>query len=112
MGVFAFSGETFNTSLQQDEATQIEELLNIQQAAAPSSIVSYKKAFAQSPLTCYLTYLQKYPASFLSTYNSLCKVQFDKNLEQSCDLMSKCHFLLLQSIPQYSDEAFSFPSMG
>jgi len=112
VGVFAFSGGIFNTSLQQQEATQIEELIKPQQTTAFASIVSYKKAFAQTPLTCYLSYFKKYPASFLSTYDVLCKVQFDSNLEQNYCFVPTYDFLLFQSIPQDSDEAFSSPSMG
>ena len=112
LGVFAFSEGVFNASLQQKEATQIEELLETQNQATASITVSYKKAFAQTPLSLYLSSFKKYPANFLSAYSAVCKAQRDSLLKRNQCFTPTFHFLPFKTIPQSSDEAFAFPSMG
>ncbi len=110
VGVLAFSGDVFHTSLQQGETIQIEELLHSQEHFSLLLEVSYNKVSTQTSLGCYRFYFKKYPNNFLSTYNTLCKVQTDSFLTSIRCFTYTFHFLPLKTIPISSSQ--DKPSMG
>ncbi|MEZ4886694.1 MAG: hypothetical protein R3E32_18340 [Chitinophagales bacterium] len=111
LSVFVFSGHVFHISLQQQTVTQTEWILSQKRMVAPS-IISYKKAFEQTPLSRYFNNFKEYIANVLVVNDTLYKLHINNTFKQVCLYISTPYFLPVKTIPQGSDKALSYYLLG
>jgi hypothetical protein len=105
--IFAFSGNGHNSNSFSRSKIQTELVCSNNYKATKRN-TSYRKALAVSYVNEYLFTTHKYKAQALLLYNILAKIKFDNISKKFHSIQIAKKFILKKTIPQDSNEDFSF----